>query len=326
MSSALNVLIIGRIHPAGPEMLADRSDLVVTQIEQDPQTVAVHMTAADAVIVRTAKLDAEVIAGANRLRLVARHGVGYDNVDVGALTARGIPLATVGDANSLTVAEHTLHLMLMLSKRAMQWHGTTSAGDWQGNGLSFGADLLGKTVFIIGLGRIGTHVARLCRAFGMAVLVHDPYIDDAKIAASEAARAESLAAGLAAADFTTLHAPLTDETRAMIDAMALETMPAHACLINVARGGLVDEAALTQALKNDLIAGAGIDVFEQEPTPAGNPLLGHENVILSPHVAGITAESLEGMSRRCAQNVMDHIDGKLDPAVVVNAEVLTSTK
>ncbi len=221
---------------------------------------------------------------------------------------------------------HGAHLMLMLSKRAMQWHGTTSAGDWQGNGLSFGADLLGKTVFIIGLGRIGTHVARLCRAFGMAVLVHDPYIDDAKIAASEAARAESLAAGLAAADFTTLHAPLTDETRAMIDAKALETMPAHACLINVARGGLVDEAALTQALKNDLIAGAGIDVFEQEPTPAGNPLLGHENVILSPHVAGITAESLEGMSRRCAQNVMDHIDGKLDPAVVVNAEVLTSTK
>jgi len=322
--SALNVLIIGRIHPAGSDLLAGRHDLVVTQIEQDPRTVAVHMTAADAVIVRTALIDADIIASANRLRLVARHGVGYDNVDVDALTARRIPLATVGDANSLTVAEHTLHMMLMLAKRAMQWHGTTCAGDWQGSGLSFGADLLGKTVFIIGLGRIGTHVARLCRAFGMTVLVHDPYIDDAKIAASDAVRAESLSAGLAAADFTTLHAPLTDETRAIIGAAALETMPAHAYLINVARGGLVDEAALSHALKNDVIAGAGIDVFEKEPAPAGSPLLGVDKVVFSPHVAGITAECLERMSRRCAQNVMDFIDGKLDPAVVVNPEALTS--
>ena len=159
--SALNVLIIGQIHPAGPEMLAARDDLVVTQIDQAPQTVAAHMTAADAVIVRTAKLDATIIASANRLQLVARHGVGYDNVDVDALSARHIPLATVGDANALTVAEHTLHFMLMLAKRAMQWHGTTSAGDWQGSDLLFGADLQGKTVFIIGQ---GVRAAQLQRA------------------------------------------------------------------------------------------------------------------------------------------------------------------
>lgn len=321
--SALNIVIIGRIHPSGPELLAERDDLVVTQIDQEPQTVAAHMTAADAVIVRTAKLSADVLAGANRLQMVARHGVGYDNVDVAALTARGIPLATVGDANSLAVAEHALHFMLMLAKRAMQWHGTTSIGDWQGTGLSFGADLQGKTVFIVGLGRIGTHAARLCRAFGMDVLVHDPYVDDAKIAASDATRTASFEAGLAAADFTTLHAPLTDETRAMIDAPALDAMPDHAYLINVSRGGLVDEAALTRALKNRAIAGAGIDVFEQEPPAAGNPLLALDTVVLSPHVAGITAECLERMSRRCAQNVMDFIDGKLDPSVVINPEALT---
>lgn len=323
--SVWNVLIVGRIHPSGPDLLATRDDVTVTEIDQDPEAVMAHVQSADAVIVRTAKLNADVIANANRLQFVGRHGVGYDNVDVDALTARKIPLAVVGTANSMSVAEHTLHMMLMLTKRAMQWHETTRTGAWQGSGLPFGADLQGKTVFIVGLGRIGTRVARLCRAFDMTVLVYDPYIDDAKIAASEATRVGSVEAGLAAADFSTLHAPLTDETRGMIDAAALNAMPDHAYLINVARGGMIDEVALEKALRNGVIAGAGLDVFEIEPTPAENPLLALDSIVLSPHVAGVNVDSLERMSQRCAQNVLDCIDGKLDPEVVINNEVLAAS-
>lgn len=318
-------MIVGQIHPAGLDLLAGRHDLVFTQIGQDPETVAAHMIAADAVIVRAAKLDANVIASANRLRLVARFGVGYDNVDLGALTARKIPLAIVGDANAQTVAEHTMLMILMLAKRALQWHDATRDGLWRGEGLPFGADLRDKTVLIIGLGRTGTRVARLCRAFGMTVLVYDPYVDNARIAASGATRADTLIAGLAAADFTTLHAPLNPETRLMIGDAQLSAMPAHAYLVNVARGGLVDEVALAKTLKNKTIAGAALDVFAHEPLPSTDPLIGTGGLVLSPHVAGISVECLERMSVQCARNVLDYIDGKLDPALVVNPEVLAGT-
>jgi D-3-phosphoglycerate dehydrogenase len=267
-------------------------------------------------------IDAALIARAPRLDLVARHGVGYDNVDVAALTARGIPLALVGDANALTVAEHTLYLMLAVAKRGIVRDRAVREGSWHGGAGGLGFELSGRTVLVVGLGRIGTRVARLCGAFGMTVLANDPYVSDETFAEFGATRVATLHEGLRAADVVTLHVPLNDETRHLIAAAELAAMPAHAILLNTSRGGVVDEAALAEALAAGAIAGAGLDVFAAEPTPPANPLLARDDVVLSPHFAGFTEECWERMSLRCAQNVLDAFAGRLDPAVVVNPKVM----
>lgn len=322
MSGTRHVLVIGRVHPAGIERLRAEPGMQVSVIAQDPDTVAEHMPTADAVIVRTARIDRGLIARANRLGTVARHGVGFDTVDVAALSERGIPLTVVGDANARTVAEHTLYLMLAVAKRGLAFDRMTRAGEWQGDGSLVGHDLFGKTVVVVGQGRVGRLVVGLCRAFGMRVRVYDPHVDAAAIAALGAEPLEALAGGLADADYVTLHAPLDDGTAHLIDRVALAALPRHAAIVNASRGGLVDEAALAAALDAGDIAGAGLDVFETEPTARDNPLFGLDNTVLTPHVAGLTVECAERMSLRCAKNVLDFFAGTLDADVVVNREVL----
>lgn len=323
MDRNFHVLAIGRIHKSGIERLNAADGVSVTQIAQDAEAIAAHMPNADAAIVRTARIDRGLIARANRLRLVARHGVGYDSVDVAALTERRIPLAVVGDANARTVAEHTLYLMLAAAKHGPYIDRLTRAGKWQAGDGRIGHDLFGKTALVVGQGRVGRLVVELCRAFGMRVRVYDPWVDAAAIRALGAEPLARLADGLADADFITLHAPLSDETRRMIDGDALAALPRRAIVVNASRGGLIDEAALAAALGDGEIASAALDVFEQEPTPPDNPLLALDNVVLSPHLAGLTAECAERMSMRCAQNALDFLAGSLDPAYVVNPESLT---
>ncbi len=325
MNQARHVIVVGRVHESGIQRLQETPGMTVTVISQEPDTVAEHVPQADAVIVRTARIDRALIARANRLQIVARHGVGFDSVDVAALTERRIPLTVVGDANARTVAEHTLYLMLATAKRGLQFDRLVRAGAWQGDGSLTGHDLFTKTVIIAGLGRVGRLVAGLCNAFGMRVRVYDPWVSAADITAIGAEPLTRLADGLADADYLTLHAPLTDETAHMVDKAALAALPRHAIVVNASRGGLVDEAALIAALRSGEIAGAGIDVFEQEPTPPDNPLFGLDNVILSPHQAGLTEECAERMSLRCAENVLGFFSGALDRNVVINPEVLTGS-
>ena len=322
MNEARNVLAVGRIHPAGIDTLAAAPGVAVTVIEQDARALADNIAAADAVIVRTAHIDRELIARANRLQIVARHGVGFDAVDVAALGERRIPLATVGDANARTVAEHTLYLMLAAARRGLAFDRMTRAGEWQGDGSTVGRDLYGKTAVIVGQGRVGRLVVGLCRAFGMRARVFDPNVDDADIAALGAEPLASLADGLAGADYLTLHAPLDNATAHIVDRETLAALPRGATVVNASRGGLIDEAALVEALRDGEIGAAALDVFEREPTAPDNPLFGLPNTVLTPHVAGLTVECAERMSLRCAKNVLDFFAGRLDPAVVVNPEVL----
>ena len=322
MDEARRVLVVGRVHPSGLARLRAEPGVTVTEISQEPETVAAHAPMAEAIVVRTARIDRPLIARANRLRIVARHGVGFDSVDVAALTERRIPLALVGDANARTVAEHTLYLMLAVAKRGVAYDRLARAGAWQGDGAQIGSDLFGKTAVLVGLGRVGRLVAGLCKAFGMRVRVHDPYVDPADVAALGGEALERLEDGLADADYLTLHAPLTAETERVVDAAALAALPRRAILVNASRGGLVDEAALAAALRRGGIAGAGLDVFAEEPPAAGNPLFGLDNAVLSPHVAGLTEECAERMSLRCAENVLAFFAGALDPALTVNPEVL----
>jgi len=263
----------------------------------------------------------EECALARELQVVARIGVGYDAIDVPALTRRRIPLMLVGTANSSAVAEHAVFLMLTLAKRARELDTLVRAGRWAERLTALPVDLLGKTVLIIGFGRIGTRVARRCLAMEMNVLVYDPYLSAETIRAAGCEPVADLDAAIPQADFVTIHCPKTAETVAMFDAARLGRMKKSAYLVNTARGGIVDEKALHAALTAGTIAGAGIDVFDPEPPPSDHPLLQLANFATSPHMAGVTRESLDRMAVQAATNALSVFDGKPIRENAVNPEV-----
>lgn len=317
------VLVLGQINQAGIDMLAARPDVEYELLAQDDPAISSKVADAFGLIVRIVNVDADLISRSQRLGIVARHGVGFDTIDVDALTRRGIPLATIGRANLVPVAEHALYFMLATAKMGLVYDRVTRAGDWTLRE-GFGAtELWQKHLLVLGYGRIGARVAALARAFEMTVSIYDPYVDDAVITAAGCRPVAAFQDALSTADFVTVHTPLNNETRHIIGAAELAAMKPSAILINVARGAIVDEQALADALKGGTIRAAGIDVFGSEPPPVGYPLFGLENVLLTPHTAGLTAECGVRMAEVCAQNVLDAIDGTLDPDNVVNPEVLS---
>jgi D-3-phosphoglycerate dehydrogenase len=256
------------------------------------------------------------------MKVVTRIGVGYDSVDVPALSRRKVPLMVAGTANSPSVAECALFMMLMLAKRAAEMHDLVTQGTWAQRLGKLPYDLFGKSVLIVGFGRIGTRTAKRCQAMEMRVLVHDPYRPAAEITAAGCELVSELNAGLPRADFVSLHCPKTPETVGMINAARLRLMRPTAYLINTARGGIVDESALYDALASGRLAGAGLDVFEQEPPPLENPLFKLPNVITAPHVAGVTREAVDRMSEQTARNILSAFDGDPIRQNVINPEVL----
>jgi D-3-phosphoglycerate dehydrogenase len=220
------------------------------------------------------------------------------------------------------VAEQALFMMLTLAKRAQEMHSMVKDGTWASRlgGLPF--DLYGKTVLIVGFGRIGTRTAKRCQAMEMQVLVYDPYKPAAEIAAAGCEAVPDLKAALPRADFVTIHCPKTPETVGMFNAALFKLMKPTAYLINTARGGIIDEKALHEALVSRRLAGAGLDVFEQEPPPVGQPLHGLPNVIMAPHVAGVTVEAVDRMSEQTARNILSALDGEPIRQNVINQDVL----
>jgi D-3-phosphoglycerate dehydrogenase / 2-oxoglutarate reductase len=256
------------------------------------------------------------------MKVVTRIGVGYDAVDVPALSRRKVPLMVAGSANSPSVAEQALFMMLTLAKRAQEMHAMVKEGTWASRLGKLPFDLYGKTVLIIGFGRIGTRTARRCLAMEMHVLVHDPFKSAAEIKAAGCEVAADLDAALPRADFVSIHCPKTPETLGMFNAARLKLMKPTAYLINTARGGLVDEKALHDALVSGKLAGAGLDVFEQEPPPVGQALHSLPNVIMAPHVAGLTFEAVDRMSEQTALNILSALDGTPIRQNVINPDVL----
>ena len=228
------------------------------------------------------------LEAARDMKVVTRIGVGYDAVDVPALSRRKVPLMVAGSANSPSVAEQALFMILTLAKRAQEMHACVKDGKWADRLGMLPFDLYGKTVLIIGFGRIGTRTAKRCQAMEMQVLVYDPYKPAADITAAGCEPVADLDAALPRADFVSIHCPKTPETIGLFNAARLRLMKPTAYLINTARGGLIDEAALYDALSSGRLAGAGLDVFEQEPPPVGHALHALPNVIMAPHVAGVT--------------------------------------
>jgi D-3-phosphoglycerate dehydrogenase len=256
------------------------------------------------------------------MKVVTRIGVGYDAVDVPALSRRKVPLMVAGTANSPSVAEQAMFMMLTLAKRAVEMHALVKDGAWATRLGKLPYDLFGKNVLIVGFGRIGTRTAKRCLAMEMNVLVYDPYKSDAEIRAAGCEPVADLDAALPSADFVSVHCPKTAETVGMFNAARLKRMKATAYLINTARGGIVDEAALYDALTSGKLAGAGLDVFEQEPPPLGHSLFELPNVIIAPHVAGVTREAVDRMSEQTARNILSALDGEPIRQNVINPDVL----
>ena len=317
------ILIIQPFHEDGVALLDARDDVSYEIIDGSSiDEMKAKIVDADGVTIRTALLPADVLDLGERLKVVSRHGVGYDNVDIDTLNRRGIPIALTADANATSVAEHVLFMMLHLAKQGFRHDRAIRTDDWKRRNSLETVDIGGRHLLIIGFGRIGKEVAKRCQAFGMRISVHDPFIADDVIQAAGCSPVADFRTMLGETDIVTLHMPLTETTRHMIGKAELDTLPDHALVINCARGGIIDEAALHDALTTGAIAGAGLDVFEQEPPPHAHPLFALDNVILSPHSAGLTLECAKRMAIATASNVLAGIDGTLDPAMVVNKQVL----
>jgi D-3-phosphoglycerate dehydrogenase len=273
----------------------------------------------DGLVVRSeTKVTPDVMNAATRLRVIGRAGVGVDNIDVPAATARGIVVMNAPDGNTITTAEHTMALLVSLARRVPQANTSLRAGRWERKRF-IGVELQGKTLGILGLGRIGRTVAARARAFGMSIVAYDPFVapDQARDLELEVAPLDEV---FARADFLTVHTPLTSETRGLIGATAFSKMKRGVRVINCARGGLIDERALLAAIKEGIVAGAALDVFEQEPPPPDHPLLSLEEVICTPHLGASTAEAQEGVAVTVAEQMRDYLlTGALRGAVNVPA-------
>jgi D-3-phosphoglycerate dehydrogenase / 2-oxoglutarate reductase len=313
------VLITEPIQQVGMDLLLKRSDVTVEKCPPNisEQELVGRVPDVDAILVGAVPITGRIIEAAHQLKVVSRRGVGYDSVDLIALRKRRIPLTIVGSANAATVAEHTMYFMLALAKQGMAYDHATRSGDWTFRTRMAGIDLSGKTLLLVGFGRVGRAVASRAAVFGMRVTVYDPMIAAANLRQNEVEPVADLLAGLAECDFVSLHVPLTAETKGLIGREAFAVMKPSAFIISTCRGGVIDEEELLKSLREGGIRGAGLDVFSQEPIPVTHPLLALTNVILSPHSASLTLECARRMDEIAVRNCLDAIDGKLDPALVV---------
>jgi D-3-phosphoglycerate dehydrogenase len=295
----------------GPErrVLEPEGIEVVDGTGLDPEARLAATLDADALLVQYSTLDADLVGRLRRCRVIGSYGVGYDQIDVAAAAARGIAVVHVPDYGTEEVSDHALCLLLGLARGLLGLQADVRAGGWDYAAAGPLHRLRGRTLGIVGLGRIGRRVAAKARAFGLRVVAADPYLTPSTFA-EHGAEARPLERLLAEADFVSLHAPLNEETRGMLDARAFALMKPGACLVNTARGALVDEGALRAALDAGRLAGAGLDVLTEEPPAAGHPLLGHPRVLVTPHAAWYTEEAMRDLQRLLAEDVARVLAGR----------------
>lgn len=313
------VAVVGPIQEEGMRLLRERPDIEAHVVQDlSPKGIAEGVAGADAISIRTLPLPREALARAQNLRVVSRYGVGCDNIDVDYLSSRKIPMAITANANHTAVSEHTMMMMLCLAKDTLAGNQAMLDGnyEWRHNGTLF--DLMGKHVLILGFGRIGQRVATLCQAFGMKVYAYRHSFSASPVPGVEMLR--DWRSMLPYVDYLSIHLPSTPETAGMIGEKELAAMKNTAFVINMARGGIIDEDALANALEKGVICGAGLDVFLHEPHDRTHPLFSQKRCIFSPHNAALSAECANRMASQCAQNILDALDGKLHPQLVLNGK------
>ncbi len=309
---------------AGMKVLSARKDVELAIVENvNPITIRAALKDAEAIIFRPANYpfsDPELDV-APKLKVVCRVGVGYDSIDVPALTRRGVQMATVGQANATTVAEHAIALMMGVGRKLVLFDREMRASTaYTTRFTELLLEYAGKTLVVVGFGRIGTRVVRRMQGWDMRIVVVDPLIDPARIRAA-GAEPMDLDAALKIADIVTLHCPLSAETRGLMNAARFRSMKPSAIIVNTARGPILDEKALIQALKGKVIAGAGLDGTEQEPPDPSNELLKLPTALLAPHNAAQSLECVDRMNVAAAQNALQGIAGRVSPDCLVNPEV-----
>ncbi len=318
-SNKYKVLVVQGLHEQGLEMLKNRTDIEFNVLMSDDENEILEAAKdVNGITVRTAQISSKIIEAANKLQVVSRHGVGYDSIDLVSLNNKKIPLTIAAHSNMISVSEQAMFFLLALNKNVFYYDDFTRKGDWTNRWDVKAWDLAQKNILVIGFGRIGSNFVKRALAFDMKVFVYDPYIKKDKIKISGAVPVDNFIENLAKMDAVTLHCPKNDETTDLFTKKEFDLMKKSSFIINCARGGILNEEDLYEALINKKIAGAGLDVFDIEPTPSTNPLFKLNNVILSPHIAGVTVESTVRMATETVQNVLDVLDDKINQSVVVN--------
>jgi D-3-phosphoglycerate dehydrogenase len=319
MSSKKKILIIQPIHADGIKLLEENSDYEFEIVENtEKEFLKSKIKDCDGISIRTAKLPGEVIEGSTKLKIISRHGVGYDNIDLESAKKNNITIAITATANAVAVAEHVMFMLLNISKKGNMYDETVKSGKFNDrNKLPKTLELWNKNMLIAGFGRIGQALIKRCHGFEMKVFVYDPFVSKEIIEKHGGIKVDSLEEASKNMDAISLHVPLNEKTKNIINYDLLKNMKKNCIVINAARGGVINEIDLDKALNENLILGAGLDVFEIEPPDLDNPLLKNNKVFLSPHTAAFTEECMTRMGKETIQNIIDFFNEKLEKSKVV---------
>ncbi len=311
--------VIERIHAKGLELL-DKNKKFNYEIIEDTseENLKKELPKFDGLTLRVAKLGHEILKECKKLKVISRHGVGYDNVDVKYLKDNNIKLLITATANAVSVAEHVMYMILSLSKGIVQYDTMVRTGQFRNDSnklITF--ELLNKEILIMGFGRIGKILIKRCLGFDMKVKVYDPFVEKHIIEEWGGYKVEDLNQSLKTADYISIHMPLNEKTKNLINLDKLKIMKKNVIIINTARGGIINENDLNSAVKNNIIFGAGLDVFEKEPIQLDNPLIKNKKILLSPHSATFTQECTARMGIQTVQNLIDFFENKLQKNMLV---------
>ena len=312
--------IIQNIHEEGLKILDKNKNFkyeVIDDVSEKNLLTKIHLY--DGVSLRVSKLSNNLLSKANKLKVISRHGVGYDNVDTSYLKQKNITLLITATANAIAVSEHVFYLMLTISKNFLNLDNEVRIGNFKTNMNNFETfELNNKEILIAGFGRIGKNLIKKCIGFDMKIKVFDPYVDAKTISDMGGQKIDSFQETLRTLDFLSVHMPLNKDTKNLINLDNMKTMKKTSVIINTARGGIINETDLNLALNENIILGAGLDVFENEPINLDNPLLKNKRVILSPHTAALTNECKIRMAKETAQNIVDFFEKKINKNMIVN--------
>ena len=318
MTSKKKILVIQKIHQEGIKLLEHNSSYEFEIFDEINEDLKKKIVNCDAISIRTAKLSNEIISSAKKLQVISRHGVGYDNIDLKSTKEIGATLTITATANAVAVAEHVMFMLLNISKRKDMYDQSVKLGKFNDrNKLPKTIELWGKNILIAGFGRIGQALIKRCLGFEMNVYVYDPYINDEKIKSLGGKKVNDLKEAVKDMDAISLHIPLNNETKNIVNYDLLRSMKTNCIVVNAARGGIINEVDLDKALRENLIFGAGLDVFETEPPKSDNPLLKNDKVFLSPHTAAFTEECMIRMGKETIQNIIDFFEKKLDKSKII---------
>jgi D-3-phosphoglycerate dehydrogenase len=311
--------ILQKIHEEGVKILENNKNFEIEVIEDlSNSNLLDKINSFDGITLRTTKLTNDILSKASKLKVISRHGVGYDNVDTNFLKQKNISLFITATANAQAVSEHVFYMMLTISKNFLNLDNEVRVGNFKKNMDKLETfELNNKEILIAGFGRIGKNLIKKCIGFDMKVKVYDPFVEANLIEKMGGKKIENFDLGIKTADFLSIHMPLNKETKNLINMSRIQTMKKTAVIINTARGGIINEHDLDKALNEKIILAAGLDVFENEPINLDNPLLKNRKVILSPHTAALTNECKIRMAKETTQNIVDFFENKLKKSMIV---------